>query len=61
MPALALGLEEKEPNIMRQKPRPKTDGIFADGMAIDIIYQGMIITSLIMLSYFIGAYIDTGV
>ena len=45
---------------MQRKPRPKTDGIFADGMALDIIYQGIIITTLIMFSYFVGVYIDTG-
>ena len=45
---------------MQRKPRPKTDGIFADGMAFDIVYQGIIITALIMFSYFVGVYIDTG-
>ena len=60
VPALALGLEEKEPKIMQRKPRPKTDGVFADGMGFDIIYQGIIITALIMFSYFVGVFIDTG-
>ena len=45
---------------MQRKPRPKTDEIFADGMAFDIVYQGIIITALIMFSYFVGVYIDTG-
>lgn len=60
MPALALGLEEKEPRIMQRKPRPKNSGIFSDGMALDIVYQGIIIAALIMFSYFIGVYLETG-
>lgn len=46
---------------MRRKPRPKNDGIFAGGVATDIIYQGIVITALIMFSYFVGVYIDTGI
>lgn len=60
MPALALGLEKKEPGIMKRKPRSKDSGIYADGMFFDLIYQGIVIASLILLSYFIGVLIDTG-
>ena len=45
---------------MRKKPRLKNSGIFSDGMAFDLIYQGIVVTALIMISYFIGVYIDTG-
>lgn len=60
IPALALSLEDNEPDIMQRKPRKKTAGIFADGVGIDTIYQGLIITSLIFISYLIGVYYDKG-
>ena len=60
VPALALGLEKKEPGIMNRKPRSKDSGIYSDGMVFDLIYQGMVIAALILISYFIGVFIDTG-
>ena len=53
-PALALGMEKAEPNIMRRKPRNAKAGIFADGMGFDIGYQGALVTLLVLVSYFIG-------
>ncbi len=53
-PALALGMEKAEPNIMRRKPRNAKSGIFADGMGFDIGYQGAMVTVLVLVSYFIG-------
>ncbi len=53
-PALALGMEKAEPNIMRRKPRNAKAGIFADGMGFDIGYQGALVTALVLASYFIG-------
>ena len=60
-PALALGMEKAEPNIMRRKPRNAKAGIFADGMGFDIGYQGLLVTVLVMISYFIGHYMESGV
>ena len=59
-PALALGMEEAEPDIMRRKPRNAKAGIFANGMGIDIAYQGLMVSALVMLSYFIGHFIESG-
>ena len=59
-PALALGMEKAEPNIMRRKPRNAKAGIFADGMGFDIAYQGLLVTILVLVSYFIGAYNEYG-
>ena len=56
-PALALGLEKAEPNIMKRIPRKSTDGIFAQGMGIDVLYQGIIVTILTLTAYVIG-YVD---
>ncbi len=59
-PALALGLEEGEPGLMRRPPRKSTDSIFSGGMAGDIIYQALLVTALTILSYFIGYYFEAG-
>ena len=59
-PALALGTEKAEPNIMKRKPREAKAGIFSGGMGIDIAYQGVLVTVLTLASYFIGHYMETG-
>ena len=59
-PALALGMEKAEPNIMRRKPRDAKAGIFANGMGVDVAYQGALVTVLVMTSYFIGHFMETG-
>lgn len=60
-PALALGVEKGEENIMQRKPRNPKEGIFAGGMGFDIFFQGFIITLLTMAAYFIGHYVEAGV
>ena len=57
-PALALGMEKAEPNIMKRKPRDSKSGIFAEGMGIDILYQGIVVTALVFAAYFIGRSFD---
>ena len=59
-PALALGMEKAEPNIMKRKPRDAKAGIFSDGMGVDIAYQGVLVTVLTIVSYFIGHFMETG-
>lgn len=59
-PALALGLEPAEPNIMKRRPRSSKDGIFANGMGRDVVFQGLVISALTLVSYFIGHYIEYG-
>ena len=59
-PALALGMERAEGNIMRRKPRPAKAGIFAGGMGFDIAYQGTLVALLVLASYFVGHFIETG-
>lgn len=60
-PALALGMEKPEADIMRRKPRKTTDGIFAGGLGVDMLYQGVIVSVLVLVSYFVGHYIESGV
>ena len=59
-PALALGMEEAEPDIMERSPRDAKAGIFSGGMGIDIAYQGIMVSVLTLLSYFIGHFMETG-
>ena len=60
-PALALGMEKAEPDIMRRSPRDAKAGIFSGGMGVDIAYQGLMVSALVLLSYFIGHYMESGV
>ena len=59
-PALALGMEKSEGDIMRRSPRNAKDGIFAGGMGIDVVLQGVIVTILTLSAYFIGHFIEAG-
>ncbi len=60
-PALALGMEKSESDIMKRAPRDSQEGIFAGGMAFDVFFQGAIVTVLVMLSYLLGHYYESGV
>lgn len=53
-PALALGMEKGEPNIMRRQPRKADDGIFAGGMGFDVAWQGLMVTVVTVVAYFVG-------
>ena len=59
-PALALGMEDGEADIMKRPPRNADDGIFADGLGFDVAFQGIVITVLTLASYFIGHYLEAG-
>ncbi|MBQ6693136.1 MAG: cation-transporting P-type ATPase, partial [Clostridia bacterium] len=60
-PALALGMEKGEPDLMQRKPRSTKDGIFSGGLGFDVAYQGVMVTLLTLAAYFIGHYIESGV
>lgn len=59
-PALALGTEKAEADIMKRKPRETTSGIFAGGMGFDVVYQGILVTVLVFVSYLLGHWIEFG-
>ena len=60
-PALALGMEKAEPDVMNRPPRNSREGVFAGGLLGDIIYQGILVTALTILSYWMGNFFETGV
>jgi len=59
-PALALGVEKSEPDIMNRKPRNSSEGVFSGGVGIDVAYQGILVSVLTLASYFIGHFMETG-
>jgi len=52
LPAIALGMEGAEEDIMTRKPRSKTEGMFSGGLGINIIWQGIAIAILTLAAYF---------
>ena len=59
-PALALGMEEPEANVMKRHPRNSKEGIFAGGLGFAVFYQGVLVTIITLASYFIGHWFETG-
>ncbi len=53
-PALALGMENGEGSLMKKAPRDSKEGVFANGMGIDVFWQGIVVTALTLIAYFIG-------
>lgn len=60
-PALALGMEEGDQDLMQRPPRPGKEGLFANGLSVQIIFQGCVITVITLLSYLVGHYMEAGV
>ena len=60
LPALALGAEKAEPDIMTRKPRRSDEGIFANGMGFNVAYQGLMVSVITLAAYFIGHYMESG-
>ena len=54
LPAIALGLEPPEKDIMNRKPIDKKKGLFSDGLWNKIIVEGMLIGILTIVSFSIG-------
>jgi calcium-translocating P-type ATPase, PMCA-type len=59
-PALALGMEDGEHDLMKRKPRDDKEGIFAGGVGVNVALQGFFIGAITLLSYFIGHFIESG-
>lgn len=59
-PALALGMEKEESDIMSRKPRDAKEGIFAGGVGFNVAFQGTMVTCITLAAYFIGHYMESG-
>ncbi len=60
-PALALGMEKGESDVMKRKPRNPKDGIFSGGVGVDVVYQGVMVAAITVISYLVGHYMEAGV
>jgi Ca2+-transporting ATPase len=56
LPGLALVREQAEPDVMQRPPRPPRQSIFADGMAVDIVWVGLLIGGLSLGAMSIGYF-----
>ena len=54
LPAIALGMEPVEADVMKQKPKPKNEGLFAHGLGIKIVLQGFMFGILALVAFKIG-------
>ena len=59
-PALALGMEKPEADVMKRQPRDSKEGIFAGGLGAAVFYQGVLVTLITLISYFVGHWFETG-
>ncbi|MBQ7132196.1 MAG: cation-translocating P-type ATPase [Oscillospiraceae bacterium] len=53
-PAIALGMEPVDKSVMKRKPKPKSEGIFAHGFGIEIFFQAVLFTILTVSAFVIG-------
>jgi len=54
LPALALGMEAPEADIMKRKPRRRGESLFAGGVGIEAIWQGAMFAVLTLIAFAIG-------
>jgi Ca2+-transporting ATPase len=54
LPAIALGMEAVESDVMDRKPKPKDEGIFAHGLGIRVVLQGFMFAILTLIGFKVG-------
>ena len=54
LPAIALGMEPVEADIMERKPKPKDEGLFAHGFGVRIALQGLMFGILTLTAFYLG-------
>jgi len=54
LPAIALGMEPVEKDVMDRKPKPKDEGLFAHGYGVQTVLQGVMFGALSLIAYYIG-------
>lgn len=53
-PAIALGMEAVEKDVMNAKPKPKNEGLFAHGLGVRIVLQGLMFAILTLIGFVLG-------
>lgn len=54
LPAISLGMEAVEDDVMDKEPKPKDESIFAHGLGVRVIIQGLMFAALTLIGFFIG-------
>ena len=54
LPAIALGMEAVEKDVMDRKPKPKDEGIFAHGLGVRVVLQGAMFAILTLIGFVVG-------
>lgn len=54
LPAIALGMEAVESDVMDRRPKPKDEGIFAHGLGIRVVLQGAMFAILTLVGFVVG-------
>ena len=57
LPAIALGMEAIDPNVMDRQPKPKKEGIFANGLGIQVVLQGVMFAILSLIGFRVGSQV----
>ena len=55
LPAIALGMEPVEKDIMDHAPKPKNEGIFANGLGVRVVLQGIMFAVLSLVGFWLGS------
>ena len=58
LPAVALGTEQPEADIMNRPPRSKKSGIFADGLGVNVLLHGLLVAGITLAAYFVGHHLQ---
>ena len=56
LPAIALGMDPGNPDVMKEKPRPAKESFFANGAGMHVLFGGFLIGALTIIAYFYGYY-----
>ena len=54
LPAIALGMEAVEKDVMDRRPKPKNEGIFANGLGVRVVLQGCMFALLTLIGFWLG-------
>ena len=54
LPAIALGMEPVESDVMDKKPKPKNEGLFAGGLGVRVVLMGVMFAALSLVAFYIG-------
>ena len=54
LPAIALGMEPVESDVMDRKPKPKNEGLFANGLGVRVVLMGAMFAALSLVAFYLG-------